>query len=229
MSQGKLFVIDGTDGSGKTTQQKMLLEKLKQEKIPHETIDFPQYNNKSAGLVEEYLSGKYGKADEVDPRIASIFYAADRYDASFKIKKWLADGKVVIANRYTASNMGHQGSKFSDPQKKQAFFKWLAELEFDLFKIPKPDLNIILHVESEIAQKLALNRAREDWQGKQKDIHESDLNHLKKAEQTYLEIAKTFSGFSLIKCTVDNQILLPEKIHELVWQEIKKHLENFYV
>lgn len=214
---GKFIVIDGTDGSGKTTQFNLLVDKLKAEGFLVELADFPQYNTKSAGLVEEYLGGKYGGADDVTPYQSSIFYAVDRYDASFKIRQWLKEGKIVVANRYVSASLGHQGGKIDNPLERKVFFNWLYELEYKLFNIPKPDLSLILHVEADIAQKLAANRHREDWVGKTRDIHEENLGHLKKAEQVYLEIAKTFPDFKLIKCTREGEIMSREEIHDLVW------------
>lgn len=214
---GKFIVIDGTDGSGKTTQLNLLKNKLETEGYAVEVADFPQYNTKSAGLVEEYLSGKYGSAEEVDPYKASIFYAVDRFDASAKIKQWLNEGKIVLANRYTSASLGHQGGKIDNPLERKIFFNWLYDLEYKIFEIPKPDLTLILQVEPEISFNLAKNRGREDWHGKTNDIHENNFNHLKKAEQTYLEIASSLSGFRLIKCTHNNEILSPEAIHFLVW------------
>ncbi len=214
---GKLIVIDGTDGSGKTTQLNLLKNKLETEGYSVMIADFPQYNNKSAGLVEEYLSGKYGQAEEVTPYQASVFYAADRYDASFKIRQWLKDGKIVLANRYTSSNIGHQGCKIENPLERQVFFNWLYDLEYKIFNIPKPDLSLILHVDPAIAQQLAKQRAREDWNGKTKDIHEENLDHLTKAAQVYSEIVNTLPDFKLIKCSNQQGILDREEIHFLVW------------
>ena len=107
---GKFIVIDGTNGSGKATQTHLLMEELKLNGYPVEMTDFPQYGTKSAGLIEEYLNGKYG---QVGPHAASIFYAIDRFDASFKIRQWLQEGKVVISNRYVTANAGHQGGKIA--------------------------------------------------------------------------------------------------------------------
>ncbi len=142
---GKLIVIDGTDGSGKTTQLKLLKEKLENEGYSVKETDFPQYNTKSAGLVEEYLSGKYGQADEVTPYQSSIFYAVDRFDASFKIKQWLKDGYIVLSNRYVSSSLGHQGGKIDNPLERKDFFNWLYDLEYQIFNLPKPDLSLILY------------------------------------------------------------------------------------
>ncbi len=214
---GKFIVIDGTDGSGKTTQLNLLKEKLEAEGYAVAVADFPQYNTKSAGMVEEYLSGKYGQADEVDPYKASIFYAVDRFDASSQIRKWLAEGKVVLANRYTSASLGHQGGKITNPLERKIFFNWLYDLEYKIFEIPKPDLTIVLQVEPEISFTLAKKRAREDWKGKTKDIHEDNFEHLKNAEQTYLEITSSLPGFKLIRCTHNGEILSPEAIHFLVW------------
>ena len=222
---GKFIVIDGTDGSGKTTQLGLLKAKLEEAGYSVAVADFPQYNTKSAGPIEEYLSGKYGTADEVDAYKASIFYAIDRFDASFQIRQWLKAGKIVLANRYTSANMGHQGCKISNPLERKVFFNWLYDLEYKIFEIPRPDMSVILHVESAIAQALAKARAREDWSGKTVDIHENNLNHLKQAELVYLEIANSFPNFELINCTRNNQILSREEINSLLWLTVKKVLQ----
>lgn len=219
---GKLIVIDGTDGSGKTTQLNLLKTRLENEGYEVMVADFPQYNQKSAGLVEEYLSGKYGQADEITPYQASIFYAVDRYDASSKIRNWLQNGKIVLANRYTSANMGHQGGKIENPLERKAFFNWLYDLEYKLFNIPKPDLSLILHVEAEISQKLAHDRARTDWSGSKADIHENNLSHLQKAERVYVEIAESYPEFQLISCTKNGEILTRDEISLLVWIMVKR-------
>ena len=224
---GKFIVIDGTDGSGKATQTKILVERLVSLGFKVEMVDFPQYGKKSAGLVEKYLNGEYGEADEVGPYRASIFYACDRYDASFKIRKWLEQGKIVIANRYVTANMGHQGGKIANPLERKNFFAWLYELEFGIFNIPKPDLNIILHVDAAVAQAMVDQKGHRDYiHGKKRDIHEADINHLRRAEQVYLEIADSFPDFSLIECTRDGQIMSREEIHNLIWREIGETIEN---
>lgn len=224
--RGKFIVIDGTDGSGKTTQLELLKTKMISEGYKVEIADFPQYNTKSAGMVEEYLSGKYGGASEVDPYKASIFYAVDRFDASATINKWLDEGKIVLANRYTSASLGHQGGKIDNPLERKLFFNWLFDLEYKIFEIPRPDLTIILQVEPEISYKLAQARKREDWDGKTKDIHEDDISHLKNAEKTYLEIASNLPGFKLVKCTHKGEILSPEAIHFLVWLVSSQVIKN---
>ncbi|PIX10975.1 hypothetical protein COZ73_03880 [Candidatus Falkowbacteria bacterium CG_4_8_14_3_um_filter_36_11] len=219
--KGKFIVIDGTDGSGKATQAEILVARLKSMNLPVAMIDFPQYGHKSAGLVEEYLNGKYGSAKEVGYYRTSIFYAADRYDASFKIRKWLEEGKIAIANRYVTANMAHQGGKIADKQERKKFYNWLFNLEYRLFAVPRPDLNIILHVNADIAQKLVDKKGYRDYiNGDKRDLHEADLSHLRDAEKTYLEIAEIFPDISLIKCVKYGQIMAREEINNLIWEKI---------
>lgn len=228
--RGRFIVIDGTDGSGKATQTKMLIETLRLENYPVEMVDFPQYGTKSAGIIEEYLNGKYG---QVSPQAASIFYAIDRFDASYKIREWLLQGKIVIANRYVTANAGHQGGKIESDFQRLKFFKWLNNLEYEVFNIPRPDLNIILHVPAEIAQTLVDKKSLSDRayvNGKKRDLHESDIEHLKNAEKVYLEIAKLFPNTKLIECVEAGRLLEPNTVHNKVWQLVRRiGLKDFKV
>ena len=219
-------MIEGTDGSGKGTQTELLVQTLQKNNYKVEQISFPQYGERSAVMVEDYLNGKFGTAQEVGPYRASILYAVDRYSASPKIKKWLDEGKIVIANRYVASNMGHQGGKISDPKARQEYFKWNYDLEYNIFGIPKPELNLILHVTPEISQRLVDDKEERDYlNGKTRDIHEDDLEHLQAAEKTYLEIAKTYPEFKIIECVdKNNEILSREIIQKEIWNKVQKYL-----
>lgn len=217
---GKLIVIDGIDGSGKGTQTKILIDRLLQDGYKVKMADFPQYDSRSSDFIKEYLNGKYGSAKEVGPFRASALFAVDRYDASFKIKAWLNEGYIVVSNRYVSSNMGHQGGKIIDPIKRKRFLDWVYDLEYNLFQIPKPDLNIILHVDAEIGFKLVENKEIRNYlSGEQRDIHEADINHLRSAEKVYLEIAKSYPNFTLIECSKNGQILKRDEIHEMIWNK----------
>ncbi|MFA6427130.1 MAG: dTMP kinase [Candidatus Magasanikbacteria bacterium] len=227
MNKGLFIMLEGTDGSGKSTQTNLLVERLKQERQQVEQISFPQYGKPSAALVEDYLNGKFGSAEEVGPYRASILYAVDRFAASEQIKKWLSENKIVIANRYVASNMGHQGGKIKNPAERQKYFDWNYDLEYTILGIPKPEVNIILHVTPDISQQLVDKKGdREYLKGKKRDIHEDDLHHLADAEQAYLDIAKHYPEFTLIECVQNNNMLPPDIIHKKIWSEIKKHLNS---
>lgn len=211
--RGKLIVLDGTDGAGKTTQTNLLIETLKSTGYEVEMADFPKYGDKSAGPLEEYLAGKYG---QMNPKAASIFYAIDRFDASVEMNKWLEEGKIVIANRYVTANAGHQGGKISDKAERLKFFKWLNNLEYDIFGIPKPDLNIILHVPAQVGQ----NRVK--TRGKKTDIHELDIEHLQNAERVYLEISQLFPNTRLVECAEGEEMLSPQDVHNQVWEYVRR-------
>lgn len=221
---GKLIVIDGTDGSGKGTQVALLLKRLKKEGYKTHLVDFPQYGKKSAGPVEEYLNGKYGM---LNPYQGSLLYAVDRLDASFAIRQALSDRKIVVANRYVTANAGHQGAKIHSKKERKAFFKWLEDLEFGVVDLPRPDKTLILHVPATVAQGLVDgkdSKQRVYAGGKKRDLHEADLNHLKRAEQTYLEIAAEFQKTELLECAPVGVLLSIENIHELIWQRVRKLL-----
>ena len=221
--RGKFIVIDGTDGSGKATQTNLLIDTLKDEGYDVAMADFPQYGNRSASMVEDYLiNNKYG---DVNPYAASTFYAIDRFDASFQIRKWLGEGKIVISNRYVTANAGHQGGKITDDHERLKFFRWLHHLEYVIFGIPRPDLNIILRVPAEVAQELAKRKweeQKEYMNGKKTDIHEADINHLKNAERTYLQIATLFPNTKLIECIQGDRLLSPQSVHNKVWELVRR-------
>lgn len=223
MQKGKFFVFEGIDGSGKSVQAKLLAEVLQGQSHTVQTLNFPQYGKKSAGLVEEYLAGKYGKAAEVDPRVASVFYAVDRHDLSLQITEWLLQGHTIVSDRYIGSNIGHQGAKFSTPSKRAEFFKWLYDLEYGIFQIPKPTISIFLHVPAKIAAELSEDPERRKT--KKKDIHEADSSHLKAAEKAYVHAAKLFpKDFIIVECVERGELLPPEAVHERVWTKIQKYL-----
>ncbi|MBW2970150.1 thymidylate kinase [Candidatus Woesearchaeota archaeon] len=218
--KGVFIVIEGTDGTGKATQSKKLAEYLQSKGKTVEIFDFPQYDRPSSFFVQEYLNGKYGS--EVSPYKASLFYALDRFDASFRIREAINAGKIVISNRYVASNMGHQGGKIDDTKKRYDYFKWNDELEYGILGIPKPDLNIVLFVPAAIAQKLVDGKGDRNYiGGTKRDLHEQDLSHLKRAEQVYLEIVRMFpEQFCLIECMDGERLMTIDEVHAKVVEKV---------
>ncbi len=210
MTKGKFFVIDGMDGSGKTEQTKLLVERIAKEGLPVETVSFPRYETDSGKVVKAYLDGAFGPAQEVGAKRASVLYAVDRFAASPGMRRSLDAGTHLVANRYVASNMGHQGSKERRAEDRMAFFRWNDDLEYGLFGIPRPDLNVILHVSLDYSLSLIEKR------GHAKDGHEN-REHLALAEATYLEIARSFPGFALVECVEDGRLLTIPEVHEKVW------------
>ncbi len=222
MAKGKFIVIDWTDGSGKGTQTRNLIEKLKTEWHQVEMADFPQYGKRSAMMVEDYLNWDFGTAQEVGPYRASVLYAVDRYAASFQIKKWLDEWKIVIANRYVSSNMWHQAGKIKDIEERDKFLEWLDGFEYWLFDIPRPDTNILLYMPTEIWQQLVDKKWHRDYVGWEKrDIHEADLQHLKDAAEAYKYVAEKYN-WTIIDSAPDGKLQSIEEIAEKIWEEIKK-------
>lgn len=219
--QGMFIVIEGTDGSGKGTQFKKLVDRLENEGYDVATFDFPQYEQPSSYFVKEYLNGKYGTADEVGPYTASLFFSLDRYEAAAAIREAIEAGKVVIANRFTGSNMAHQGTKFSNAEQRRGYFIWLDSLEYQMLGIPRPNQNIVLRVPAKIAQELVDHKEARSYTDKKRDIHEADLSHLERSVEVYDDLCHLFpKDFTRIDCVRSGELLSIEAVAKLIWEKI---------
>lgn len=234
--RGKLIVIEGTDCSGKETQAKLLAKKLTQVNIPIKHLSFPNYNTATGKIIGSCYLGKEELcnqllktnngwfeegASNVDGLVSSLYYAADRKYNIDVIENLLNKGINVILDRYTFSNMAHQGGKILTQEERFKFFKKIDVLEFDLLGLPKPDLVVLLYVPYQVTLKLQEDRLES------KDQHEKDKNHLRRAEQTYLELRALYH-FKMIECTKDGEMRPIKDIHEELFQttitEIEKEL-----
>lgn len=223
MVKGKFIVIEGTDGSGKGEQTIRLVRHLKDIGREVAPFDFPRYDEPSSWFVGEYLRGGFGTLDEIGPKTASLFYALDRYAAAPQIRSAVDEGKVVVSNRYVASNLGHQGSKFSDPKEREKYFEWNYDLEYGINGIPKADLSIILHVPAETAQRLADQKLERKYLRGKKDLHESNIDHLKRTEEVYRHLAELFpKDFVVVECVENGRLLSMDEVHAKVWKIIEK-------
>ncbi len=221
-TQGTFIVIEGTDGSGKGTQFKLLVDKLKDEGYDVAGFDFPRYDEPSSYFVREYLNGNYGTAEEVGPYTASMFYALDRYQAAPDIQRALDDGKVVVANRFTGSSMAHQGTKFHNAEERRGYFIWLDNLEYQMLGIPRPDKSFVLRVPADTAQKLVDQKEKRSYTDKKRDIHEADINHLTMAVEVYDDLCQLFPrDFSRIDCVRNDELLDVTTISKLLWEKVQ--------
>lgn len=211
---GKLIVFEGTDGSGKATQARLLCQYLERNGISYREIDFPRYGKPSAAMVQEYLDGNLGKKPgDVNAYAASMFYAMDRY-ASYK-QDWGAfyeAGGLIVADRYTTSNAVHQASKLPEMERK-TYLDWLFDLEYRLLGLPAPDLVIYLDMPTEITGKMM--RRREQVTGTHADIHEQDADYLKKCRANAKEVVD-ICGWTVIDCAKGDHPRTPEEIHRQV-------------
>lgn len=225
-NKGKFIVIDGTDGSGKATQVRLLEARLKEAGIKVKTIDFPRYYHNFFGkFVGECLSGRHGNFLKTSPYIASVLYAADRFESAEQIRQWLNRGYIVIADRYVSSNQIHQGGKITDIKERKKFLDWLERMEFEILNIPKPDLIIYLNLPVNITQKLLKDKAagiKKEYLKGRKDLHESSKDHLEAAKKSALDLVKRLNNWVPIECSQDGQIKSKKEINDLIWRVISK-------
>src|SRR3989338_4273729 len=227
--RGRLIVIDGTDGSGKTTQANLLMRHLQRDGCKVKFIHFPRYEDNFFGkFIAHCLSEKYYNWVNIHPKIASVVYAADSWESKKRIEKWMREGYIVVMDRYISSNQIHQGGKIANVKKRKAFIKWLDEMEYKVFQIPRPDLTIYLSLP--IAMVLKLIRRRDykgarAYLGSKKDVHEKDKNFLRNSIKSALWLAKTQKNWVKINCAKDGVVDIRENIHNEIYKKIKKILK----
>lgn len=212
--RGKLIVIDGGDGSGKTTQAELLMTYLTKHGVAVKGFDFPRYYSSFHGkMAGRFLAGEFG--NDVSPYLASLAYALDRASAKEEMDAWLSHGGVIVSNRYATSNMAHQGARLPE-DKRPEFLEWIDELEYKQHKIPREDIVIYLHVAWVVSQELTKKKGDRAYLGDRKDILEADMKHRKASEEMYLTLAKKRKNWVLVECVENGAILPKEKIHERV-------------
>ncbi len=219
---GKIIVVEGTDCSGKETQTKLLEKRLKLEGYKVKRFDFPMYDTPTGKIVGGCYLGKpeIGEclfpegATNVDPKVSCLYYAADRKYNFPEIEKYLKDDYYVLLDRYTTSNLAHQGSKILDKDERFNMYQWIDKLEYWLLRLPKPDITIFLHMPYEKAAELKKNREF-------LDEHEKNPEHLKHAEDAYIELSELYN-WSRIECVKNDEIRSIEDINDEVFKIIKE-------
>ena len=221
---GKLIVIEGTDGSGKSTQFRLLTGRLEAEQVKFQKLVFPQYSEPSSALIRMYLGGEFGKSpSDVNAYAASAFYSVDRYASYRKVwGKWYEAGGLVVSDRYTTSNAVHQASK--EPEdKREDFLNWLYDFEYDKLGLPRPDLVIYLDVPTDFTEKML--RHRETETHTQADIHEQDTQYLATCRRMGRAAAAHY-GWTVIRCVRDGAMRSMEDIHEEIYRHVAACLED---
>lgn len=221
---GKLIVIEGTDGSGKSTQFRLLTDRLEYEQVKFQKLVFPQYSEPSSALIRMYLGGEFGKSpSDVNAYAASAFYSVDRYASYRKVwGKWYEEGGLVVSDRYTTSNAVHQASK--EPEdKREDFLNWLYDFEYGKLGLPRPDLVIYLDVPTDFTEKML--RHRETETHTQADIHEQDMQYLATCRRMGRAAAEHY-GWTVIRCVRDGAMRSMEDIHEEIYRHVAACLED---
>ncbi len=223
--KGKLIVIDGTDGSGKATQVALLAKRLKREGYKVKLIDFPEYyKNFFGSFIGHCLSEQYYNFVKLHPKITSVLYAADRWESSQEVENWLNKGFIVLANRYVSANQIHQGGKIASTKKRADFLKWLDEMEYKVFKIPRPDATFYLSIPLSFTLKLIKERNKKStraYTGKKKDIVEGNIPYLTNSSNAAAWLAKTQKNWTKVDCIKNGQINTRESIHEEIYEKVK--------
>lgn len=225
MKKGKLIVIEGTDCSGKETQAKLLMKKLKHDKIKIEEKGFPMYDTPTGYIIGSCILGKHEMGhcifDEgttnIPPKVAALYYAADRAYNISKINELLDSGVNVILDRYVESNMGHQAAKLENKKDKIDMMNWLEKLEYELLELPKPDIVLFLYMPYQYSAELRNNREEET------DESKKDETHLKSAEVTYSLMAEKYN-YNIVHCVKNDKIRTIEEINEEVYNIVKENL-----
>ncbi len=221
---GKLIVIEGTDGSGKSTQFRLMSQRLEQDGVSFKHIVFPRYDQESSALIRMYLGGQFGdKPGDVNAYAASAFYAVDRF-ASYKMDwgNWYENGGVILSDRYTTSNAVHQASKVPEAEREN-YLHWLYDFEYDKLALPRPDLTIYLDVPTDFTEQMM--RKREQDTNTKADIHEKDMQYLATCRQVG-RAAANFYGWTVIHCVKDGAMRTIEDIHEEIYGYVQKCLEG---
>lgn len=221
---GKLIVIEGTDGSGKSTQFRLMTEHLDRDRVSFKRLVFPRYDQESSALIRMYLGGEFGsKPSDVNAYAASAFYAVDRF-ASYKQDwgRWYEEGGLILSDRYTTSNAVHQASKETG-ENRARFLDWLYEFEYEKLGLPRPDLTIYLDVPTDFTEKML--RGREQATNTQADIHEKDMAYLATCRETGRAAAAHY-GWTVIQCVKDGAMRSMEDIHAEIYSYVKKCMEE---
>ena len=222
----RFLVIEGLDGSGKSTQLKLLREYLEQNAVPYRYLHFPRLEEGVYGdLVARFLRGEMGANDQVDPYLVALIYAGDRADASEKIRQWMDEGNLMIVDRYVYSNIAFQCAKLSSREEQDRLRDWILEFEFGYNHLPKPDINLYLNVPFEFTReqlKIARNGDDRAYLKGERDIHEENLDFQEQVRQMYLSLHEHVDDLKIIDCMDPDGIMLsPGDISNLIIQQIE--------
>jgi len=209
---GKIIVFEGIDGSGKSTQARLLAKKLQKKGFNAELLKFPQYNTFFGKIIKSYLLGKFGGINSIPTEVCALLYSLDKYSAKNYLEEKLSKGKIIVLDRYIASNAAHQGAKISNPKKQKDFLKWTLEVES---KLPQPAITFFLDIPPKTTTKL--------MKGKPSDIHEDNFSYLSKVYSVYKKLSKQ-KNWKTIKCFENGKLKTVKEIQKLVLEEAEKIL-----
>lgn len=229
LNRGKIIVVDGIDGSGKKTQTEILVERFLSEGRKVVRIDFPQYENNLFGkLLKQVLSDEKYNFLNVDPHIASVIYAADRWESKEKLDSYLKDGYIIILDRYVSSNQIHQGGKFplteEGQENRKKFMEWLSEMEHKVFKLPEPDVIFYLSLELDTVKRLMEERGSKE--AHRVDVVDKNYEYQKNSRLSALKLAEEDPKVKIVSCDLNGSLRSIEDINNELYEEILKVIKQ---
>jgi dTMP kinase len=225
------IVLEGVDGSGKSTQIAKLRQMLDEVGVANEYIHFPRFDAPFFGeLIARFLRGELGSIEQVDPYIVAMLYAGDRHDAKRLIDGWLAEGKVVICDRYVYSNIGYQCAKIADEAGRERLREWIFDLEYNHFAIPRPDVSLFLDVPFAFTERKLMQEVREGddraYLNGKKDIHEQSMDLQRAVRQVYLDAAECDENMYVVDCSLEGEMASPDVIFSKIKQVVENHINS---
>ena len=215
-----LIAIEGIDGSGKGTQARQLVDRLRQSGLKAQLVSFPRYDETFFGrVVGSFLNGQFGSLDEVHPFLVSLLFAGDRFESRPLLTAALASCDVVVLDRYVASNVAHQAAKLAGVER-DTLCRSIEHVEYDLFGMPRPDRVLLFDLSVDLAQKLVAQKPARNYTDRAADIHEADADYLARVRELYLELAAREPNWSVIRCDGPDGLRSIEEIAEEVWRLI---------
>lgn len=227
-TEGKLIVVCGIDGSGKTVQSRILCRRLRDAGHRARYVEFPRYEEGFFGeLIARYLRGEFAtRAGEVSPYLASVPFACDRWEARPMLEEWLEEGATVVCNRYVSANLAHQGCKIECTQEREEFRRWVERMEYEVFGVPRPDLHVWLDVPPETAVGLITGKGEREYLEGGEDIHEGDLDYLRATRRMYEHLAEVGEeDWWEVACSPEGELLSEDEVTRLVWEGVSRILE----
>lgn len=225
------IVLEGVDGSGKSTQIANLQRMFAEQGIPTKYLHFPRFDAPYFGdLIARFLRGELGSIEQVDPYIVAMLYAGDRRDAAAMIRGWMEEGKVVICDRYVYSNIGYQCAKVADVAEREKLREWILSLEYDYFAIPRPDVSLFLDVPFAFTERKLIQEVREGddraYLNGKKDIHEQSLDLQRAVRQVYIDAAEHDENMFVVDCSSEGEMATPEVIFERIMHIVNNHISQ---
>lgn len=221
----KLIAIEGIDGAGKGTQATRLVRRFRDAGLKTASLQFPRYSETTfGGAIGDFLNGKFGGLDQVHPQLAAVLYAGDRFESKAVLQQAVDEHEVVVLDRFTGSNLAHQCAKLEGDERQQ-LQQWIDRVEHDIFGLPRPDLNVLIDIDSRWSRRLVSRKGERDYTSDEADIQESNLSYLERVRRCYLQIAESRTDWKIVHSLDDaGELKSIDDVHQVLFETIETEL-----